>query len=99
MWPWISGEIPPPSVSGWARSSRPTNRRQLWIPEGFAHGFLTLSPQAQVLYKTTNYHAPEAEGCLIYDDPQVDIPWPPGLVELSQKDARGIRLSEIYGDG
>ena len=73
------------------------NRKQLWIPEGFAHGFLVLSSVAQVLYKTTNYYAPEAEGCLIYNDPEVQILWPKieEPIKLSKKDACGVNLSAI----
>lgn len=73
------------------------NRKQLWIPEGFAHGFLVLSSVAQVLYKTTNYYAPKAEGCLIYNDPEIQILWPEiqTPIKLSKKDTRGVNLSEI----
>ncbi|MGU5542169.1 dTDP-4-dehydrorhamnose 3,5-epimerase [Aeromonas hydrophila] len=63
------------------------NKRQLWIPEGFAHGFLTLSETAEFLYKTTNYYAPQSEGSIRWDDPQVAIAWPfEGEVSLSRKD-------------
>ncbi|MFN3943471.1 MAG: dTDP-4-dehydrorhamnose 3,5-epimerase [Allosphingosinicella sp.] len=71
------------------------NRRQLWIPEGFAHGFLVLSDRAEVLYKATDYYAPDHEGSLAWDDPSVGIDWPDaGEVLLSDKDARAPRLSE-----
>jgi dTDP-4-dehydrorhamnose 3,5-epimerase len=52
------------------------NKRQLWIPEGFAHGFLTLSESAEFLYKTTNYYSPKDEGCIIWNDSELDIKWP-----------------------
>jgi dTDP-4-dehydrorhamnose 3,5-epimerase len=52
------------------------NRRQLWIPPGFAHGFLVLSEHAELLYKTTNYWYPEHERSLRWDDPALAIPWP-----------------------
>jgi dTDP-4-dehydrorhamnose 3,5-epimerase len=52
------------------------NQRQLWIPPGFAHGFLVLSESADFLYKTTDYYAPQAEGALRWDDPDVGIRWP-----------------------
>ena len=52
------------------------NHRQLWLPEGMAHGFLVLSESADFLYKTTGYYAPAAEGSLRWDDPQVGIAWP-----------------------
>ena len=53
-----------------------TNHRQLWIPPGFAHGFLVLSESADFLYKTTDYYAPPAEGCVRWDDPAIGIAWP-----------------------
>lgn len=71
------------------------NKHQLWIPEGFAHGFVVLSQTAEFLYKTTDYYAPAHERCLAWDDPEVAIRWP--LVEaplLSDKDKLGKRLAE-----
>ena len=53
-----------------------TNHRQLWIPPGFAHGFLVLSESADFLYKTTDYYAPASEGCVRWDDPAIGIAWP-----------------------
>ena len=72
------------------------NHRQLWIPPGFAHGFLVLSESADFLYKTTNYYAPQAEGSLAWNDPTVGIDWPlDGLVPLlADKDARAPRLQD-----
>ncbi|WP_095144539.1 MULTISPECIES: dTDP-4-dehydrorhamnose 3,5-epimerase [unclassified Pseudomonas] len=71
------------------------NHRQLWIPEGFAHGFVVLSEYAELLYKTTDYYTPSAERCIRWDDPQLAIDWqlmhPP---QLSAKDQAGKRLSE-----
>ncbi|WP_312972236.1 dTDP-4-dehydrorhamnose 3,5-epimerase [Atlantibacter sp.] len=52
------------------------NHRQLWIPEGFAHGFLTLSERAQFVYKTTNYYHPQSDRGIIWNDPILDIDWP-----------------------
>lgn len=67
------------------------NKRQLWIPEGFAHGFVVLSETAEFLYKTTDYWAPEHERSLAWNDPQVGIEWPfEGEPSLSAKDARAV---------
>lgn len=65
------------------------NHRQLWLPAGMAHGFLVTSPVADFLYKTTNFYAPQAEGTIRWDDPQLGIVWPlDGITpELSAKDA------------
>ena len=67
------------------------NKKQLWIPAGFAHGFLTLSDTAEFLYKTTDYYSPEHERCIRWDDADVGVQWPlstPPLV--SGKDALGL---------
>lgn len=66
------------------------NKRQIWIPEGFAHGFLTLSDAAEVIYKTTEFYAQELERCIRWDDPVVGIEWPvtPSVPSLSPKDAK-----------
>ena len=71
------------------------NQHQLWIPQGFAHGFLTLTDTAQFLYKTTDYYAPHAERCIAWNDQQVGIDWPKLSVApvLSAKDQMGARLS------
>jgi dTDP-4-dehydrorhamnose 3,5-epimerase len=71
------------------------NNRQMWIPAGFAHGFLVTSDTAEFLYKTTDYWAPEHERCLQWDDPTVGIQWP--IVEtpvLSAKDQQGKLLAD-----
>jgi dTDP-4-dehydrorhamnose 3,5-epimerase len=71
------------------------NKRQLWIPPGFAHGFLVTSPSAEFLYKTTDYYAPEHERCLLWNDPVVGIDWPlTGEPLLSAKDKLGKLFSE-----
>ncbi|TIX87163.1 dTDP-4-dehydrorhamnose 3,5-epimerase [Rhizobium sp. P44RR-XXIV] len=63
------------------------NKRQLWIPEGFAHGFLTLSDHVEFLYKTTEYYAPQSDRGIRWDDPQIAIDWSVGdVLTLSQKD-------------
>jgi dTDP-4-dehydrorhamnose 3,5-epimerase len=67
------------------------NHRQLWIPPGFAHGFLVRSAVAEVLYKTTDYYSPEHERCLIWNDADVAIKWPlDGEPILSERDKLGI---------
>jgi len=72
-----------------------THSRMLWIPEGFAHGFLVLSESAEVLYKTTDYYVPDAERTIIWNDPDIGIDWP---IErdpiLSVKDDAAIRLRD-----
>ncbi len=71
------------------------NQRQLWIPEGFAHGFVVLSESAEFLYKTTDYYAPAHERSLLWNDPQIGIDWPfEEPPQLSQKDIDGKVLSE-----
>lgn len=66
------------------------NKKQLWIPPGFAHGFLTLSATAEVLYKTTDYYSPEHERCVAWNDPRIGIEWPlTAAPVLSLKDSRG----------
>ena len=71
------------------------NQRQLWVPPGFAHGFLVLSESAEFLYKTTDYYAPQHERCIAWNDPQLAIAWPDiGMAPLlSAKDAKGMALS------
>ncbi|MEG0859337.1 MAG: dTDP-4-dehydrorhamnose 3,5-epimerase [Pseudomonas sp.] len=72
------------------------NRRQLWVPEGFAHGFVVLSDSAEFLYKTTDYYNPAAERCIRWDDPDLAIDWQ--LTEaplLSAKDQLGKSLKDL----
>jgi len=74
------------------------NRHQLWIPEGFAHGFVTLSDSSEVLYKTTRYYAPELERCIAWNDADLAIDWQyPGTPVLSDKDRSGapFRAAEL----
>ena len=65
------------------------NYRQLWVPPGFAHGFVVLSETADFLYKTTDYYAPQFERCIAWDDPALAIVWPVRTPRLSEKDAKG----------
>ncbi len=71
------------------------NKRQLWIPEGFAHGFVVLSETADFLYKTTDYYAPEFERCIRWDTPELSIDWQyDGTPQVSEKDAAGRSFSQ-----
>ena len=66
------------------------NKRHIWIPEGFAHGFVVLSDTAEFLYKTTDYYAPAHERCILWNDETLAIHWPAGIQPiLSAKDAQG----------
>jgi dTDP-4-dehydrorhamnose 3,5-epimerase len=82
-----------PTLGRWhAERLSAENKRQLWVPEGFAHGFLVLSEEAEVLYKTTAYYAPATERSIRFDDPALAIAWPDLGVPpaLSAKDAAGV---------
>lgn len=71
------------------------NKRQLWVPEGFAHGFVVLSDTAECLYKATTYYAPEHERCIAWNDPTIGIQWPlDGRPVLSVKDQQGKSLAD-----
>ena len=70
------------------------NKRQLWVPEGFAHGFVVLSEHAELLYKTTDYWYPEHDRTLAWDDPTLEIDWRTVNPVLSAKDGAGKRLAE-----
>jgi len=75
------------------------NKRQLWVPEGFAHGFVVLSDTAEFLYKTTDYYAPEFERCIRWDDSELVIDWQySGIPQVSEKDANGttFKQAEIF---
>jgi dTDP-4-dehydrorhamnose 3,5-epimerase len=76
------------------------NHKQLWIPAGFAHGFLVTSESAEFLYKTTDYYAPQYERCIAWDDPTLAIPWPNiGIPSsLSAKDQAGMLIhnAEVF---
>lgn len=101
----ISGEIfdvavdirkDSPTFGAWVGATLSAeNKRQIWVPEGFAHGFLVLSDTAEVLYKTTDFYAKQHERCIVWNDPRLAIDWPlAGDPVLSSKDAAGVLLSE-----
>jgi len=73
------------------------NKRQLWIPEGFAHGFLVLSETAEFVYKTTNYYAPQYDRGILWSDPNIGIKWPQLATQplLSDKDSKQPSLRDI----
>jgi dTDP-4-dehydrorhamnose 3,5-epimerase len=80
-----------PTFGRWAGTElSASNHRQMWIPPGFAHGFLVLSESADFLYKTTDYYAPESEAAVRWNDPEIGIAWPAidGAPQLSQKDSQ-----------
>ncbi len=71
------------------------NRRVLWVPPGFAHGYLVISESADFLYKTTDYWRPEHERCIRWDDPTIGIDWPlDGTPTLSAKDTQGKNIAD-----
>lgn len=76
------------------------NKRQLWVPPGFAHGFVVLSESAEFLYKTTDYYHPEFERSLLWSDPTVGINWPPmqaaPLLAAKDKDAATLDRAEVF---
>lgn len=76
------------------------NKRSLWVPEGFGHGFLVLSDVAEFLYRTTEFYAPQYERCIAWDDPEIGVEWPiEGEPRLSDKDAKGSSFTEadVFG--
>ncbi len=71
------------------------NHNQLWIPPGFAHGFVTLSETAEFLYKTTDFYSPQSERCIAWDDPEIAIEWPIDYTpSLSAKDCLGVSFNK-----
>ena len=85
-----------PTFGKWAGATLSAeNKRQMWIPEGFAHGFLVISDVADTLYKATDYYSPEHERTLLWNDPALGITWPlPEQPTLAAKDVAGKRLAE-----
>lgn len=100
MWRWISAAVPPRSANGWGGVLSAENHQQLWVPAGFAHGFLALSEHAEVLYKTTDFWSRDCERAICWDDPQLAIAWPlhrlaDAQPQLSEKDAVAPLLAEL----
>lgn len=90
-----------PTFGKWVgRLLNDQNHHQMWVPPGFAHGFLVLTESADFLYKTTDYYAPEHERCLLWNDPAVGVQWPAvdGAPLLSGKDQAGLTLdrAEVF---
>jgi len=71
------------------------NKKQFWVPPGFAHGFVVLSDTADFEYKCTDYYDPNDEGCILWSDPDLDIPWPIANPVLSNKDESAERLVDL----
>ena len=94
-WPSICVKTPPTFGKWVGEILSAENKRQLWVPEGFAHGFYVLSDEAEFVYKCTDYYNPKAEHSLIWNDPTVGIDWPlQGEPNLSPKDLAGKVLAE-----
>lgn len=71
------------------------NKKQLWIPAGFAHGFMALEDNTEIVYKTTDFYAPEQECSILWNDPDIGIAWPSDIEpKLSEKDLRAVKLSD-----
>jgi dTDP-4-dehydrorhamnose 3,5-epimerase len=85
-----------PAFGRWSgRELSAANRQMLWVPPGFAHGFLALEENSEILYKTTAYWNPSAERSLLWNDPDMGITWPlQGTPQLSAKDQAGIPLRD-----
>ncbi len=71
------------------------NKLQFWVPPGFAHGFLVLSETADFLYKCTSFYKPEDEGCIVWNDPDLNIEWPINNPILSRKDSEGSFFKDL----
>ena len=85
-----------PTFGQWASATLSgENKRMLWIPPGFGHGFAVTSDFAEFLYKATDYYAPAHERCIAWNDPEIGIDWPlQGTPIVSEKDRRGVRLGD-----
>ena len=71
------------------------NKKQFWVPAGFAHGFVVLSETADFEYKCTDYYDPSDEGSILWNDPDLNIPWPTDIPNLSEKDANAEKLVDL----
>jgi dTDP-4-dehydrorhamnose 3,5-epimerase len=87
-----------PTFGQWVSATlRAANHHLLWIPEGFAHGFVALEPNTHFLYKTTDYYAKEAEAAIRWDDPNLGIAWPAGInLMIGQKDQEADYLKSLF---
>ncbi|MCF8055726.1 MAG: dTDP-4-dehydrorhamnose 3,5-epimerase [Desulfocapsa sp.] len=85
-----------PTFGQWVGESLSAeNKKSLWVPEGFGHGFLVLSDAAEFLYRTTDFYAPEYERCIVWNDTDISIAWPlDGEPILSEKDKKGVLFSQ-----
>ena len=97
--PWVTRRSSPTFGRWEGVELSASNHRQLWVPPGFAHGFLTLTESAEFLYKTTDYYSPAHERCLLWSDPALGINWPlaqAGVAEplLAAKDAAAALLAQ-----
>jgi dTDP-4-dehydrorhamnose 3,5-epimerase len=75
------------------------NKKQLWVPEGFAHGFVVLSESAEFLYKTTDYYAPEYERSILWDDPAIAVKWPilgEPILSIKDQQAKTLAIAEHF---
>lgn len=96
----VDVRVDSPTFGRWSgRVLSEENHRQLWVPEGFAHGFVALDEGAAVHYKCTDFYAPGTEHTLRWDDPRVDIDWPVDDPVLSEKDAAGDSLEALREAG
>ena len=86
-----------PSFGKWfGISLSEENKKQLWVPPGFAHGFIVLSETAEVLYKTTDYYNPADEKCILWNDAELNIQWPyKDVPVLSEKDKKGLNFKDV----
>jgi len=92
MWQLICGNLQKHLENGLGWNYLADNKKQMWIPEGFAHGFLVLSEQVEFLYKTTDYWHSASEQCIAWNDPNLNIQWPNLSIEIitNQKDKSGL---------